>query len=257
MSRQTFFSQLNQFFDHIYVLTLHRATDRHQHIEKELSGLHYSFFFGKDKKTFDSNELKEKKIYDEQLAMQHDRYSRPMQSGPIGCSWSHRLIYEDMLYHQFKQVLILEDDVVVDEKTIDLWPVMINELPNNWSLFYLGFEGNEHVPTMSRVKQLYYHLLSSCKLIKYSHDTIRNLYPTKISPHVYTTGWHNCTHAYALKSEAARTLIDLQTPISFVADNLLAHAATNQQVKSYTLLPKLINQQYQVMDKKTHSFVNE
>src|SRR5205085_264823 len=115
MARQQFFSQLNRFFDHVYVLTLHRATDRHQHIEKELAGLQYSFFFGKDKKTFDKKELQEKKIYDEQLAIQHDQYSRPMAIGPIGCSWGHRLIYEDMLYHKFKQVLILEDDVVVDE----------------------------------------------------------------------------------------------------------------------------------------------
>ena len=134
---------------------------------------------------------------------------------------------------------------------------MVKELPNDWELFYLGFEGKEKVPMLSKLRQLYYHLLSSCKLIKYSHATIRNLYPNKISHYVYTTGWHNCTHAYALKIEAAKRLIDLQTPISFVADNLLAYAATNQQVKSYTLLPKLINQQYQVSDKSTHSFVNE
>ena len=53
-----FFNLLNKFFDHVYVVTLARATDRHEHIRKELNGLKYEFFFGKDKHQFSVEELK-------------------------------------------------------------------------------------------------------------------------------------------------------------------------------------------------------
>jgi hypothetical protein len=37
------FSTLNNYFDHIYVLTIERADERHKKIKEELNGLNFSF----------------------------------------------------------------------------------------------------------------------------------------------------------------------------------------------------------------------
>lgn len=243
---QDFFSLLNSFFDKVYVITLQRATDRHEHIQKELEGLHYEFFFGKDKQNFSVEDLKNKGIYDEALAKQHHRYGKPMQGGQIGCAWSHAEVYKDVVTKRYEKVLILEDDVVIDKKQAKEFPQIMHELPPDWELIYFGFDEREQAPKSVAFKKAFYHLLSILGAIKFSHKTIRHLYPQKISQRIYQAGYHDCTHAYAITQSAAKKLLELQQPISFIADNLLAYAATNEIIKGYIILPKIIYQQYQV-----------
>lgn len=254
---QPYFDLLNHFFDHVYVITLRRATDRHLHLQKELKGLQYELFFGKDKRDFTAAELEQQGIYNEQEAKKHHRYNRGMPEGMIGCSWSHRLVYEDVMAKGFGKVLVLEDDVVINKDFISLLPQVLSELPPDWELLYFGFGGNEQPPKRALFKRLFYHLLRLVGAHKYSHQTIRNLYPKKVSQHIYTAGYHDCTHAYGITLSGAQKLAQLQQPITFVADNLLAHAVTNGLVKGYIVQPKIINQQYQVSDKSTYSYLNQ
>ncbi len=254
---QPYFDLLNQFFDTIYVITLQRATDRQEHIQKELKGLQFQFFYGKDKKEFSVDTLKRNGIYDESLAQKNHRYGKPMTPGMIGCSWSHKLVYEDVLAHQYQKVLILEDDVVIDRQQIALLPKLLKELPADWELWYLGFAGNEQAPPNAFFKKTFYHLLRALGAFNYSHTTINRLYPQKVSEHIYQAGYHDCTHAYALTFTGAKKLAQLQQPISFFPDNLLAHAVTNELLKGYITLPKIINQQYQVLPQATYSYINE
>ena len=254
---QTIFDLLNHFFDKIYVITLQRATDRHLHIQKELNGLHYEFFYGKDKNEFSVSTLEQKGIYNERLAKKHHRYGKPMTPGMIGCSWSHKLVYTDIITHNYSKVLILEDDVVIDWNQAHLLPQLLKALPTDWELLYLGFAGNEQAPSNASFKKTYYHLLRVLGIFKYSHATINNLYPQKAGEHLYKAGYHDCTHAYALTYSGAQKLAKLQQPISFFPDNLLAHAVTNNLVKGYITLPKIINQQYQVQEAATYSYINQ
>ena len=243
---QEFFNTLNAFFDHIYVITLERARDRHEHIRKELAGLNYELFYGKDKQNFSIEDLKQTDVYNEDLARQHHRYGKPMQAGQIGCSWSHAEVYRDVILKGYRRVLILEDDIVIDRMAAKDFSTMLQELPASWELLYFGFAERETAPRGFVFKKIFYHFLRVFKAIKYSHSTINHLYPRKISAHVYRAGYHDCTHAYAITQQAAKKLLELQQPISFIADNLLAHAITNDIVKGYIVKPKIINQQYQL-----------
>lgn len=244
--RQQFFSQLNSFFDKVFVITLQRAIDRQEHVLKELEGLQFEFFFGKDKNEFNVAELQQRGIYSETLAKKHHRYHKPMPAGMVGCSWSHREVYQKIVDENLGKVLILEDDVVVNENSISLFEKMLQQLPLTWQLLYLGFAEKESVPLTAEIKKAIYHAQRFFGGLNYSHKTISNLYPKKVSSHVFKAGYHDCTHAYGLTRSAAQTLLRLQTPISFFPDNLLAHAATNELLESYILLPKLIDQQYQL-----------
>lgn len=243
---QPFFAQLNRFFDKVFVITLRRATDRHAHIQKELEGLDYQLFYGKDKQEFSVEELQQKGIYNEDLARKHHRYGKPMPAGMIGCSWSHVEIYRTIIQNNYQRVLILEDDVVINREQVSTWPQVVQELPADWELLYLGFAEKETVPPLAFVKKAVYHVQRFFGGLNYSHTTINNLYPKKIGKHLSKAGYHDCTHAYGLTLSCAEKLLALQTPISFFPDNLLAHAATNEILKAYIIQPKLINQQYQV-----------
>jgi glycosyl transferase family 25 len=254
---QPYFDLLNSFFDKIYVITLQRARDRQEHVQKELNGLHYELFIGKDKQEFSVEDLKQKNIYNEDLARKHHRFSKPMQAGMIGCSWSHALVYKDVVQKEYKKVLIMEDDMVMDKKAILLLPQIFKELPEDWELLYFGFAVNEVPPPGSFLKKALYHAVRFFGGIKFSHRTITNLYPKKVTTHLCKAGYHDCTHSYGLTASAAKKLLDLQTPISFLPDNLLAYAATNEIIKAYITQPKIINQQSQVENKPTHSYINE
>ncbi len=244
--RQTFFTQLNRFFDHVYVITLHRATDRHQHLKKELEGLDYELFFGRDKQNFSVDELKQTGIYNESLAKLNHRYGKPMWDGQIGCAWSHADVYRDIIAKGYGTALILEDDVVIDTATVSNFSPVLKQLPADWELLYLGFGENEKPTFATPIKKIFYHLLRRTGNFNLSHTAINNLYPAKLSEHVYKAGYHDSTHAYAITQPAAKSLLALQQPICFIADNLLAYAVSNEIVKGHLVLPKMIHQQYQL-----------
>ena len=125
------FEPLNNFFDKIYVITLQRATDRHLHIQQELEGLQYSLFYGADKNELDLEQLALQNQYDSKLAIKKNIMHKRMTAGEVGCSLSHKMIYEEVIKQQYNKVLILEDDVVIDKKNIILFDAISRELPDN------------------------------------------------------------------------------------------------------------------------------
>src|SRR5205085_12167158 len=136
-----------------------------------------------------------------------------------------------------------------------LFSSVLNDLPADWELFYLGYDKNEELKPVHNFKKVIYHLQHLLGLIKYSHKVISNLYPKRITGKIFTSGYHDHTHAYAITNSGAQKLNQLQTPIQFFPDNLLAYAATNEIVKSYIVKPKMINQLSQSEEKRIDSLI--
>jgi len=65
----------------------------------------------------------------------------------LGCSRSHELVLEDILYNGYDRVLILEDDVVFKLDAKERFSeAMLSPLARNWDMIYFG--GNHaHEPT--------------------------------------------------------------------------------------------------------------
>lgn len=257
MDNSAFFKALNHFFDKIYVITLRRAKERHEHFQKELEGLSYTVFYGQDKQEFDVEELKRKNIYNEELAKKHHRWNKPMPAGMIGCSWSHKLIYEDVIKNNYDRVLIMEDDMVINAAAGSVFQKAIKQLPEDWEVFYLGYERFENLNFSGAVKKLVYHLQRFFGGTRFTHKTINNLYARKLSEHIFASGYHDHTHAYAVTKSGAEKLNKLQEPISFFPDNLLAYAITNGIVKGYNIFPKLIDQQSQGAVKTIQTYIGD
>lgn len=252
---QHIFRPLNDFFDHVYVITLARATERQQKISANLHGLDYSFFYGADKNDFDIGTLSAQGVYDEKKAKSIHRYHKPMTGGQIGCSWSHKLVYEDMIGKGYTRVLVLEDDVKACKEIVSFASI-INELPRDWELLYFDYHKNIDRNTVARLKQQVYHIQKLLGGLNWSHDTISNLYATRYSPHLKKAGYHMYTSAYAITQSAAKKLRDMQTPIAYIADDLLAHAITNNVINGFISVPRLFTQESQG-DKNTVSYVED
>jgi len=130
---------LQQYFDKILVVSVHRFTDRHERVKQSLAGLQYDFFWGADKQQLDYNTAKTDGTYDEQMAQKLQRQGKALNLGEIACSLSHRNLYAAMIANGWEKVLILEDDVLPNTENLDQLPAALHELPANWELVYLGY----------------------------------------------------------------------------------------------------------------------
>ncbi len=234
---QEYFHLLNQYYDKIFVLSIESASARRELFAQRFKGLNYTFFFGADKNKFTIEEAVAKNIFSEKLARQHHRFSKTMMHGEIACSWSHKMMYKDMLANNCNQVLIFEDDAVPDEKMVKKIPDILKEIPDDCELLMWGWDKNGVNNPVAILKKTLYHLQHSIGKLKWNHRMIRNLYAKSFSPHLKKAGFHDYTYAYAINRSGAEKLIQMQTPIQYIADNLLAHAATKGIVNGYITWP--------------------
>lgn len=236
---QEYFQLLNEYYDKIYVLSVESAVARRELFAERFKGLKYSFYYGADKNKFTIEEVKEKGIFSEELTRQHHRFSKTMKHGEIACSQSHKMMYEDMLANNYNHIMIFEDDAVPDEKMVKNIPEIMKEIPADCELLMWGWDKNGENNFGTRFKKFIYHLQHSIGRLKWSHREISNLYARSFSPHLKKAGFHDYTYAYAINRKGASKLIELQTPLQYIADNLLAHAATKELLNTYIVWPQL------------------
>lgn len=254
---QTLFEPINQYFDHIYVITLKRATERHQKIQQDLAGLNFSFFEATDYKDFSVADLIQQKVYDPEKAKAVQRYGKAPKGGVLACSLSHKRVYEDVVKNNYSKVLICEDDVIPLPDGLKIFPLLLHELPPDWGMVLLDYNKNTNYGIFPFLKQQVYHLQKMFSHFPWSHKTIQNLYARKYSTHLMKAGYHDYTSAYAITKNTAAIFLQYQTPVIFYADHLLAHVSSNELVKSFISMPKLFQQLSQTQKEKTGSYVEE
>jgi glycosyl transferase family 25 len=237
---KSYWEILNNYYDHIYIISVQSADKRRELFADRFSGLNYSFFYGSDKKDLIIEELIEKNIYSEELTRKHHRYNKAMLPGEIACAWSHKMIYEDMLKKNFNRVLIFEDDAVPETSVLNNLEIIMSEIPEDCELLMWGWAKNGDLHLGSSLKKITYHIQRNIGLLKFDHRVIRNMYALPYSNYLKKAGFHDFAHAYAITRRAAEKLIQMQTPIQYIADNLLAHAVTKNIVNGYIVYPAAI-----------------
>jgi glycosyl transferase family 25 len=234
-----YFQYFNKYYDKIYVLSVESAEDRRKLFAERFKGLDYSFFFGADKNKFSMEEVEAKNIFSENLTRQHHRFSKTMKHGEIACSWSHRMMYKDMLANNYQRILIFEDDAVPDKEMMKQVPEILKEIPADCELLMWGWAKNGRRNIVTYLRQVIYHIQYSLGRLKWDHTIINNLFAKKYSVHLKRAGFHDYTYCYAVSRSGAEKLINMQTPIQYIADNLLAHAVTRGIVKGYITYPEV------------------
>lgn len=251
------FQPLNDFFDHIYVINLSRATERQAKIKKDLDGLKVDFFEATDFKDFSVEELIKKGIYDPIKAKKAHRYGKAIRPAALACSISHKRVYEDVLKNNFSRVLILEDDVLPNEEGIALFDQIIPELPPDWGILYFDYFKNTRHTLFSVIKKQVYHFQKKMGQLLWSHKTIDNLIARNYSRHLKKAGYHDFASAYAITKETAALLVNMQTPVIYLSDQLLPLTCTEEMVRGFISIPKLFIQQSQLHKEIVGSYVEE
>lgn len=119
---------INDYFDNVYLLNLHRRVDRLQLSKKRLNfcDIEYQVFNGTDGSVLN-------KLW---KSLSNSNFSNPNY---IGCAISHLSIYKDALEKGYKRILILEDDNRIKMNANYQFNSLVDNLPLEWDLLYLGF----------------------------------------------------------------------------------------------------------------------
>ena len=123
---------INEYFDKIYILNLHKRVDRKILIEKKLKFFeitNYEIFGGTDGSV----------LYPiwKNFSKTNKNFSNPNY---LGCAISHLSIYEDALFKGYSRILILEDDFRIKRNFNEAFEYSIKQVPSDWNnLLYLGF----------------------------------------------------------------------------------------------------------------------
>jgi glycosyl transferase, family 25 len=234
---------LQQHFDKIFVVSIPRFTERHIKVQEHLQGLSFDFFWGADKLQLDIDKAKQAGTYDEERTKQLQRQGKSLNPGELACSLSHRMVYEEMIKHNWQKVLILEDDVLPLYDHLDELPAALNELPADWELVYLGYLKHEQVTFSLKAKQFLYKIKSALGLMNWTYSMVSHLLPKPYSSHLKKAGFHDCTHAYAVTLSAAKKLLAAQTPVVYRADDLLSHIILKGELNAFVTAPKFFDQE--------------
>ncbi|HYC39845.1 MAG TPA: glycosyltransferase family 25 protein [Chitinophagaceae bacterium] len=245
---------LRSYFDRILVLTVPRFQERQDKVRRSLDGVPFEFFNGFDKEELTKDFLREHYHHDKRNTVTVSLYAKPLNPGEIACALSHREIYRRMISEGWQRVLIFEDDVVPDTKNLPLLPEMLAELPPDWELFYLGYLKNADPDYRAQVKNFWYRIQSSLGWSKLPPRMVRNLLPKPFSSRLMRAGYHDCTHAYALTIDAARKLLELQTPVRYRADNGISYLVLQQAIHAFASKPPVFHQEV-FLDKSSKSYI--
>ena len=101
----------------LYVINLPDSAKRREALSDQLSrtSLDWEIFPAFDGRKMGADERSA--IYDGKLA--RNNVGREMSNGEIGCAMSHRLVYRKMIDKNVPDAVVLEDDVVLDERFAD------------------------------------------------------------------------------------------------------------------------------------------
>lgn len=188
----------------IIVISLKRAVDRRENMVKQLKNLPYfetTILDAVDGKLL-SEEEKNKKIH---LPFGY-RYGETFQPGEIACTMSHIKALQLAKEHNWNNVIILEDDVVLAEDFPDRIRYMFDKLPKDWEHIYLsGIPKNGPNPAIPLFQ-------------------------------ILPTGFMECTHSMIVKKEAYDKIIDYLSKFETTTDDSYCELI-KRGLKSFTCYP--------------------
>lgn len=128
----------------IFVINLERNKERREFARQRLAnlGLRAQVFPAVDGKSLKLDELEKTGIYNDVLS--HEKFSRSLSMGEIGCTWSHLKLYQKMLDEDIGLALILEDDAMLVDDAVPPLASLIKNMPMDCDVVQLIYECKDH-----------------------------------------------------------------------------------------------------------------
>ncbi|CRL65450.1 glycosyltransferase family 25 protein [Proteus vulgaris] len=182
----------------IYVVSI-KDSLRKKNIEQELRNYNFSYIdavVGSDQNKDYINNINNQKWVKK-------RYKRKLALGEIGCSLSHKKIYQKIIEDDTEWAIILEDDINL-RKDIESLLIINNELLNKDTLYILGAQ--QHLDSEDMIITLKKNSLRIDKNIIF-YDTFLS------SKYIYRTA------AYLIHKEVAKKILTFTSQKFCVADD--------------------------------------
>jgi glycosyl transferase family 25 len=222
---------MEKYVDNVYLINMDKDTERLDNVTKECNKFNINFerFSG----------INPLKLSEEEL----DKYvTKTCQNicpnGIVGCGVSHMKIYEDALKNNYKNILVLEDDVNFTDDLYEELDKAMSELPEDYDILYLGCVGlcdKNIVYNMNLY--LFFHLLfylsSKNKCQSKNEKIINNKY-------IHVPIFPITTHAMIISNKGCRKLLNLIGKIYYHID--LTIASKSNELNIYTTKKRLIYQ---------------
>jgi glycosyl transferase family 25 len=229
---------MEKYVDNVYLINMDKDTERLEKVTKECKKFNINFerFCGVDPLKLSKKEL--------------NKYvSKTCQNicpnGIIGCGISHMKIYEDAIKNNYKNILVLEDDVYFrDELYKDLEEAM-TELPEDYDILYLGCSGmcdKKQVYNMDLylIFNLFIYFLSKFKSKCKNECKNKNKNKNKNYKYIHIPEFPLTVHGIIISNKGCIKLLNLIEKFNYHIDVTIA--LKSNELNIYTIKKRLIYQ---------------
>ena len=124
---------MNNYVDNIYLINMDNDTDRLNKVTKECDKVNIKFERFPGVKVSDLS----KNILDKYIPKEIQKYGT---DGMIGCGLSHLFIWQDAIQKNYKNILVFEDDIYFSPNFNEYVKNVMEELPKDYDILYLGYK---------------------------------------------------------------------------------------------------------------------
>jgi len=209
---------LNDFFEKIYCINLDTRTDKWVECEKEFQNL--------DIKVERFSAINGNPLFKDGMNL---------TAGAYGLMLTHQEIMIKVALNNYKNVLILEDDVTFIDNFYTYFFDKIKSLPEDWDLLYLG--GNNH-----------FHQ-GQFKLVTGDPNIVVHKYNYRQLNHeLCKTTWTQTTHAVSINNKAYGSVLDYIRKFNNKPIDDIFRIMQQAGYRAYTFLPSLALQRPSMSD---------
>lgn len=136
---------------------------------------------------------------------------RKMNLGELGCLHSHFSIWQYIVKNKINNALILEDDARMTIQKNEFETILDN-LPKNFRLVYLGFRGFTLKPLKFKLLLYTYYPIKSLfrnDFNGYTYNELKNIYSKHYNNKFDYAGAHHGSHAYIISLQGASDLLEI------------------------------------------------
>ncbi len=134
---------------------------------------------------------------------------RTLTAGEFGCYCSHMEIWHNMILHNIKYTLVLEDDITLEDEFNKKFDRLIKSLPQDWDIVYLYLKS----PQEKQFNKVFFNE----ELLKVMPDNI----------FVYMAA------GYLISKKGAKKLVKYSNSFTYPIDNRMSEAINDNIVNAY------------------------
>lgn len=205
-------SFINKIVDKVYVINLEKDKERLEFISTQLKALNIEF---QRFEAVDGSSIKN----DLRLTT---HCSSNCPDGLKGCAISHRTLWETMIENDYKNILILEDDAILNSNIDSELQLSWNTVPNDFDILYLG--------------STFY--CGDTSLYNQCVTKLTNRKIQQVSDNILKTEGCGGLYGYIISQKGAKNLI--KEPINFHVDDFIGDQVKKHDLNAYAFHPVLL-----------------